>query len=242
VFACVLALDLAGCTHLATSALMEATGADYLPASEFDSSAVLGAPPANNSRQTKAEIALMLDQQRARTAEDCELAQADVKIHPDQFREAVGMPGSLVPEAAPAARRLFRRIRAVEIAAVARAKDSYDRSRPYKVDSRLEPCVTLPRDKSYPSGHSTWAFLTASVLAEMFPERKDAILTRAQSFAQSRVTGGVHFPSDIQAGQIWGETLARKLLGSEEFRNDLTLASQELRKLTEPTPATATGN
>jgi acid phosphatase (class A) len=220
-----------GCTHVGTSALLEVANADYVARAELDLSKVLPAPAAQDSNATRVELEQMLEIQARRSKQDCLFAQSDTNIYPDQFAAASGLPTGVSFESSPATRSLFRSIRLVEIYAVQRAKKVFQRERPFLVDTRLKPCIKIPSDKSYPSGHSTWAFLAATVLTEMFPERKIEITERAQSYSRSRVIGGVHFPSDISAGRIAGETLARKLLADPNFQRDVARSREELLRL-----------
>jgi acid phosphatase (class A) len=43
--------------------------------------------------------------------------------------------------------------------------------------------------------------LEALVLIMMVPENRDAILTRADDYAHSRVVCGVHYPTDVEASK-----------------------------------------
>jgi acid phosphatase (class A) len=220
-----------GCTTVGTSALLEIANADYVSRTELDLLKVLPAPAASDSDATRVELEQMLAIQARRSKQDCLLAQNDANIYPDQFAAASGLPTGVSFDASPATRGLFRSIRLVEIYAVQRAKKHFHRERPFRVDPRLEPCIKIPRDESYPSGHSTWAFLAATVLADIFPERKAELIERAQAFGRSRMIGGVHFPSDIESGRVAGETLARKLLADPEFQHDLARSRDELLRL-----------
>jgi acid phosphatase (class A) len=220
-----------GCTNVWTSALLKVADADYVARTELDLAKVLPAPAAPDSSATRDELEQMLAIQARRSKQDCLLAQDDVNISPEQFAAASGLPDGVSFDASPATRRLFRSIRAVEIYAVQRAKRSFHRERPFRVETRLKPCIRIPSDASYPSGHSTWAFLVATVLADMFPQRRAEILERAEMFGRSRVIGGVHYPSDIAAGRVAGEALARRLLSDPEFKQDMARARQELLRL-----------
>ena len=58
--------------------------------------------------------------------------------------------------------------------------------------------------QSFPSGHSTTAFALAAVLGFVSPRWFYPALLLAAGIALSRVTEGVHYPSDIIAGAIVG--------------------------------------
>jgi membrane-associated phospholipid phosphatase len=89
----------------------------------------------------------------------------------------------------------------------------------------LEPIV----NSAYPSGHATWVFMSAVLLADMVPERRAEIWARAEDFARQRIVGGVHYRSDIDAGRMAGATIAAFLLVNPRYQADATKAATELR-------------
>jgi len=82
---------------------------------------------------------------------------------------------------------------------------------------------------SYPSGHAVWAYTAALVLADMVPERREQIFARAREYAHNRNTGGVHYPSDIQAGQLAATAIAAVLFTCAPFEHEEAAATAELR-------------
>lgn len=80
------------------------------------------------------------------------------------------------------------------------AKSGYDRLRPYQLDPNIKPIGHLPRDASYPSGHSSAAFAAATVMSHLWPARAHEFGWWANQAALSRVHAGVHFPSDVAMG------------------------------------------
>lgn len=67
----------------------------------------------------------------------------------------------------------------------------------------------IPSDQfSFPSGHTSGAFLTATLLCLYFPAVAPVALLWAVLVGASRVTLGVHFPTDTLAGAAMGSTLA----------------------------------
>jgi acid phosphatase (class A) len=68
------------------------------------------------------------------------------------------------------------------------------------------------------------------VLAEMIPEKRDAIYRRIQDYGYSRIVSGAHFRSDVYAGNVAGAAIAAALLNDENFRNQLKEVRGELRK------------
>jgi acid phosphatase (class A) len=74
------------------------------------------------------------------------------------------------------------------------------------------------------------------VLAEIFPEKKDAINKRIETYGYSRLVSGAHFRSDVYAGQVAGAAIAASLLSNEAFRDELKNVRVELRRSAGMTP------
>ena len=123
----------------------------------------------------------------------------------------------------------FRRIRHDSHLILEVLKDRYDRPRPYVTDSSVAITVNRPRNSAYPSGHTSFGYIVATLLAQMVPEKKEAIFNRAGLYARSRVIGGAHFPTDIAAGEIAGRAIAARLLEDAQFQQDFAQARAELR-------------
>lgn len=63
------------------------------------------------------------------------------------------------------------------------AKNFFQRPRPYLFDTSIQPVCKVKADRTdyaYPSGHSTTGYFEALVLVMMVPEKRDAILARAE--------------------------------------------------------------
>jgi acid phosphatase (class A) len=93
------------------------------------------------------------------------------------------------------------------------------------------PTTLCPKgiNYSYPSGHSTFGVMTALILAEMVPEKHDALLARGWEYGRGRVINGVHFPTDVEAGRIAATVMVAIMLKNPKFRADLADAATELR-------------
>jgi acid phosphatase (class A) len=104
-----------------------------------------------------------------------------------------------------------------------------------KANGRLRPFVQHPTlvvpmfvvaDFSYPSGHATGMELQARILAQLFPDKSDALLRRARQVADSRVVAGVHYASDTEAGLALGDLLYTEMAAKIAFQKDLATAAQ----------------
>ena len=106
--------------------------------------------------------------------------------------------------------------------AVQHMKARYHRPRPFiAYPDQAKPCIKKSSGYSYPSGHSSYSRAFANVLSDIIPERKAEFSAKADEIAQDRVIGGVHFPTDIAAGKVFGDLYHAELLKSEKYLNDV---------------------
>lgn len=85
-------------------------------------------------------------------------------------------------------------------------KNLFPRERPPLLEDRNFE-VRRPRTKSFPSGHSSSATMTAVLLSEALPKLKPLWWLLAAVVAASRVHNRMHHPSDVVAGAIVGTGL-----------------------------------
>jgi acid phosphatase (class A) len=104
-------------------------------------------------------------------------------------------------------------------------KNANGRLRPFVQHPTLVTPLFTTGDFSYPSGHATGMELQARILAELFPDKADALRQRARQIADSRVVAGVHYTSDTEAGLALGDLLFTELETKSAFRKDLTAAA-----------------
>jgi acid phosphatase (class A) len=112
-------------------------------------------------------------------------------------------------------------------------KEIYRRPRPYSADTSIRPCLPRESGWSFPSGHSAFYRAAAELLVDLLPERRQRLLAVGLSGGSSRTLCGVHYPSDVEAGQRLGEAAALQIIASDQWRRfKLTPAIQaELRKI-----------
>ncbi len=99
--------------------------------------------------------------------------------------------------------------------------DAYGNSRPFQTEPHLLPIVGpdyfgVPADNtvynrgpvmdlvdspSFPSGHTTYGYMGALVLAEMVPERFSQLMARAAEYGDDRIIMGAHYAMDVLAGR-----------------------------------------
>jgi acid phosphatase (class A) len=201
----------------------------FLPPDAIDLAAILPAPPATDSLTTKAELAEVEHLQSTATAAQKAQAVADAKASVFFFADVLGP--NFTAEKLPTAAPFLQLVQKAEGEFVNPAKKVFNRPRPPTVDPAIKSCdATMTTSPSYPSGHATFAWLEATVLARMVPEKREAIFGRAAEFAHNRLVCGVHYPTDIEAGRISGTVIASMLLDNPGFRSEFAPAKAELRK------------
>lgn len=181
---------------------------------------IIGLPPKKGSVEDLKDFATILKFQVTRSEADCKLAKSFVDVGlkslfsdnngPLSQSEARRMTLKLLPYTGEAMVNIYT------------AKNMHDRPRPYLANPLVKPCIDKERTTAYPSGHATYARVMAIALSQVYPERTEALMARADLIALSRVIGGVHHPTDIEAGKKLADAMAANFLESEEFMEMLT--------------------
>jgi undecaprenyl-diphosphatase len=101
---------------------------------------------------------------------------------------------------------------AIELPIQKLLKHKTKRARPFTRIPGMRNLVKPPADFSFPSGHTTAAFLTAVQLGHVYPILLIPCLAAAGAIGLSRIYNGVHYPSDVLAGMILGISSAEIVL------------------------------
>lgn len=83
-------------------------------------------------------------------------------------------------------------------------KKILSRERPYKIIKQLNTFGIDLRDYSFPSGHTTASFSMATTIAVNMPRLTLIVFLLALIIGMSRIYLGVHYPTDVAAGIIFG--------------------------------------
>lgn len=115
-------------------------------------------------------------------------------------------------------------------------KAFYHRQRPFErygdpMPSHEEPF--LRGEGSYPSGHSLRGWLIGLVLAQVAPERAEAIMARSWEYCNSRVIVGAHWQSDVDNSRTAASVGFCALQAGERFRAHVLKAQQEYHQIHE---------
>jgi acid phosphatase (class A) len=215
--------------------------AGYLSPGEFDVTAILEPAPSPGDPRYETDRDIFRDTRRLEGSERYALATRDAEIQPAamlrNFSCAVGVV--LTPDNSPKLLAVVQRAAADTGGQVGRAKEFYKRERPYVIDQG--PTCQAPAELfdtrnnrasyDYPSGHSTWGWTWATVLAGAAPDRAQAVLARGRAYADSRFVCGVHNESAVRAGIMSAAMTMTLVQAKPEYQADLTAAREELTAL-----------
>ena len=209
----------------------------YLPMAELpDSLALLPAPPAAGSAAQASDDESYRALTALKSGPRGELAARDAELRfpaaASTFSCALGV--DISEQATPHLHMLLRRMLMDTGVATYKAKNHYQRTRPFVVfnESTCFPKddAKLVKDGSYPSGHSAIGWAWALALSEVAPDHSNALLQRGRAFSQSRAVCGAHWKSDVEAGRLMGSAVVASLHSNEVFRAQLAQASQEVAR------------
>jgi acid phosphatase (class A) len=177
-------------------------------------------PPADDSIAGRADLETVLQVQADRTPEQEARARRVAPHTPFLMGSAVMGPW-FTADNLPRTAEIMRAVRSDTSRVARELKASWNRARPSARDPRVQPCVEVPANTSYPSGHSTAAGVWAAVVSAAFPEHAGEFAAQAQETRWARVLGGAHYPTDVQAGRLLGERIAARMLASPEMARAL---------------------
>lgn len=204
--------------------------AGYLDARQLpDTVVLLPPPPAEGSAAWASDDAHYRSLAKLHGTARWTLAARDADLAfpkaAEVFSCTLDMPIS--KEATPHLNMLLRRIRMDASRANDRPKDKYKRARPFMV-TKEEPCERARAADSYPSGHASIGWAWGLALAEIAPDRADALLARAYAYGESRAVCRAHWKSDIEAGRIVGAATIARLHADPVFVAQMAEARKEI--------------
>lgn len=226
---------LVSATALAQVAVPDARPAPpsgYLDPAAFDILAVLPPAPAKGDPRYKADRETFRKTRAFYGTPRWDLAVNDVKLKPEDmmrdFSCAAGV--TLTPQNAPRTLAVVLRAAQDTRRSSDTAKRFYMRQRPYQIDrGRIcQPAQELADSPDYPSGHTTYGWTWATLLAELLPDRATAINARARAYGESRIVCGVHNRSAVDAGVMTAAATLSAVQSSSAFQADMAAARTEL--------------
>jgi acid phosphatase (class A) len=201
-----------------------------------DSLIILPPPPAENSVLFQSDKAQYESGRVIRNASRNKIAamDSDYKDFGRAFSQAFGMEISRAHT--PILYKLLKGIlQDSHDFAMRGAKEYYKRVRPYvfykDVSCTPEKDRKMTTTGSYPSGHASFGWAAALILAEINPARGTEIIRRGYDFGQSRVICGAHWQTDVDSGRLMGASVVAALHANSEFSNVLSEAKKEFSML-----------
>ncbi|MBH9551636.1 phosphatase PAP2 family protein [Inhella gelatinilytica] len=189
--------------------------------------------PAPDSPADRDDVNAVLARQKGDAARR-ESAELDAKWLYDRFAPVLGV--DIRRDKLPALVHLLNRSVRESTTPTFAAKKTHARLRPHQrlaldhvcgLSGASQPDPDATQRTSYPSGHATFGWVTALVLARVVPERAPALLQRGAEYADSRVVCGLHFPSDVEAARQLATAVVTRLDLHPEFQQDLQRARAE---------------
>jgi acid phosphatase (class A) len=218
------------CICLGLGCQVHAKEPSFVSAEETHALQILPAPGTAQSERTQAELAELHRLEATRSDAQKTAAMADDKEETIFiFKQQIGdwFNAQTLPQTAA----FGLRVKNDEGINTAPAKKGFARVRPYNLDTSLHPvCVTKTIDDSYPSGHATTGYLMALTLVDMLPEKRDAILARADNYANNRLLCGVHYRSDIEASKLVAYTIHAVMANKPQYQQELAVARAEVQR------------
>jgi acid phosphatase (class A) len=197
----------------------------YLAGNRPDALAILPPPPTMDSPEQAADMATVVAVHGACTPPEAVVAFSEKNFDVFTFAPAVGpfFTATNLPKTAV----FFEQVLSDAAAVTDEAKDLFKRPRPFVVDPSLAS-GKLEKSFSYPSGHSTEATVLSLVLADLLPDKKDAIQAEGRALGWHRIQIARHYPSDIYAGRFYARTIFNDLKASPQYQKDFAAAQAEI--------------
>ena len=197
----------------------------YLMAGAPEAATLLPPPPPINSPEQAAEMEEVRVVYHSAGSNDLAGAYSEKKFSVFNFTPAVG--AFFTATNLPRTAAFFEKVQQDAAIVTDAGKEYFRRPRPFTTDPMLAN-GKLEKSFGYPSGHSTESMVLALVLADLLPENREPILAQARSIGWHRVQIARHYPSDIHAGRVLAQAIAKQLKECESFKKDLAEVKAEI--------------
>jgi acid phosphatase (class A) len=192
----------------------------------------VGEPPTLGTLAHDADLQGVLIAQMQRSDAEAYAAKLDGELSAHQWAQATLGKG-YSSQTHPASFALFDEVRAniTKVVDVLKAKGP-QRRRPHQDHASVKPSLRLDEHNTngWPSGRAAASRVWAGVLSDLFPERAAALTLAAERSAALRVTGGVHYPTDLVAGKKLADAFLVILRANPTYRTKLASAKLQDRK------------
>lgn len=207
----------------------------YLRQGSFDLLQILPPAPQSGDARDEADRRIFRETRVLAGTPRWSMASDDANLGADamlgHFACSLGL--SITRQQAPRLVQLLQRATGDAAASMLKAKDVYQRKRPYHIDAGeiCRPRAELGESFDYPSGHATAGWMWGLILAEVDPDHATRLLARGRAIGDSRIACGVHNASAVEGGRFTATTVFATISSLPEFRADVAAGRQELAKL-----------
>lgn len=189
-------------------------GAAFINPAAYNIESIIPAPPQPGTEQYRIDTGYLKDARA--TSTQGQIERAMTASHDTVWDYADSLGSWLNSRDLPKTTALFKKVDQETKQAIEIAKHHFTRTRPLYWHETGDP--EKSNGYSYPSGHTTRAFVWACLLSNAFPDMTKEIHHQAREKAWYRVILGRHFPADVRAGKLYGKFLAQQFLKSPEFQ------------------------
>ncbi|MCX5938592.1 MAG: phosphatase PAP2 family protein [Cyanobium sp. LacPavin_0920_WC12_MAG_62_9] len=190
----------------------------------------VGLPPKPHTTAAELDLAILLWLQKHRTPDQIAKSWLLLDRNIVQFDRALGI--DMTKSTPTVAGGITSFLKLVD-GAKDSIKDRMQRPRPFVSHPEIHVCLPPEMGWSFPSGHSAFFRSAAVLLADLVPERRERLLAVGLLGGTSRNICGLHYPSDVEAGQRLGEAAALQILNSpqwQQFKQNPAV-QQEIEKI-----------
>ncbi len=199
--------------------------APFIVPKDYNITAIIPPPPQVGSKESKIDSGYLKNALASSTP--AQIDRAKTASHDSVFDYADTLGIWFYSRDVSKTTRLFSKVNQETKIAIIIAKNHFTRARPLTWHETGD--AEKSNGYSYPSGHTTRAFVWADLLANTFPDMEKPLHRQARQKAWYRVILGRHFPADVQAGKIYGKFLAAQFLKSPNFQKPWAAACAEMR-------------
>jgi acid phosphatase (class A) len=197
----------------------------FLAPDAVSAATLLCPPPLPDSAEQTADLNEVRAVYHAATSNDMAAAYSEKKFSIFTFTPVIG--DFFQSNNLPKTTAFFAKVQLDAETVTDLGKLYFHRPRPYTVDANLAN-GKLEKSFSYPSGHSTESMVIALVLADLIPDKRDAIIGKARSIGWHRVEIARHYMTDIYAGRTLAQAIVREMKTNADFQKDFAEAQAEI--------------
>lgn len=185
-------------------------------------------PPARYSREYNDEVEHILALQSKLTSDEITLIKNQDQITPDKI--VIPVLGAQYNEQRyPKLYAFLKKVASDSWRIGDDARDYWRSPRPWYTERSVKLYVEPIYTYGYPSGHTTTFGSWAYVLADLFPNKRDAFFEQAWGAGSNRIKGGAHYPHDIAGGKRMAKAVYEAMLRQPQYQHDYAEAKAEIR-------------